>query len=65
MRKRDGVIKEYDKIPKRELGEWSKPFHVGMKVDFLGINMKIIKIKKLKKELTLRFAGTTMRDLLI
>lgn len=57
MRKRDGEIREYDKIPKEELGEWSKPFHVGMKTDFLGVNMEIIKIKQVRKELVLRFAG--------
>ena len=57
LHEKTGVIKEYDKIPKVELGEWSKPFHVGMKVDFLGVNMEIIKIKQLKKEITLHFAG--------
>ena len=57
MHEKSGEIKEYDKIPKKELGEWSKPFHVGMKVDFQGVNMEVVKIKQLRKEITLRFAG--------
>lgn len=57
LRKRDGIIKQYDEIPKEELGEWSKPFHVGMKVDFQGVNMEIIKIKQVRKQILLQFAG--------
>lgn len=57
LRKRDGEIKRYDEIPKEELGGWSKPFHEGMKVDFLGVKMEIIKIKQVRKQLTLQFAG--------
>lgn len=57
MRKDTGEMREYDKIPKEELGEWSKPFHVGLKVDFLGVKMEIIKIKQVRKQIVLQFAG--------
>ena len=57
MRKDDGEIREFDRIPKEELGAWSKPFHVGQEVDFLGVTMEIVKIKKARKEIILRHSG--------
>ena len=57
MRKNTGEIREVEKIPKEELGEWSEPFHEGEVVEFKDVRMKIVKIKKMRKELTLRFAG--------
>lgn len=59
MREYDGYIKEYNAIPKEELSEelglWSRPFHVGEVVNFKGVQMEIIKIKKARKEIHLRF----------
>lgn len=57
LKKDTGEIKDYKLIPKEELGEWSKPFHEGMKVDFLGVKMEIVKIKQMRKQPTLQFAG--------
>lgn len=58
MRKDDGHIEHYDKIPEKEKRDdsWSEPFHLGEVVEFKGVKMEIIKIKKLRKEIHLRFA---------
>ena len=59
LRTDTGEIRKYEAIPKKEivLGQWSKPFHKGMKVDFLGVKMEIIRIKKVRKQLILQFAA--------
>ena len=56
MRKDTGEIKEYDKIPEPEKRDdsWSEPFHLGEVVEFKGVRMKIIKIKKLRKQIHLQ-----------
>lgn len=55
MHKKTGKIKPYDKIPRVVREAWSEPFHVGESVEFKNVRMKIIKIKKLRKEIHLRF----------
>lgn len=62
MRTSDGLIKEYSKIPKEQLKKkdsdifkWSKPFKLNEIVDFKGIKLKIIRIKKVKKEIHLKW----------
>ena len=40
--------------PERDDG-WSKPFHVGEVVLFKGVPMEIVRVKKLRKEIHLRF----------
>ena len=59
MNEETGEIREVKKIPKEEfeLGKWSKPFHVGMELEVLGIKMKVAKIKKLRGEIVLTHAG--------
>lgn len=57
MHKKSGEIREYDKIPKENLNEWSRPFRKGEVVDFKGVKMEIIRIKQVKKEIHLRFKG--------
>lgn len=57
MDKRTGEIRHHEDIPKEELGHWSEPFKIGDEIDFKGVNMKIIKIKKLKKQIVLEFKG--------
>lgn len=57
MRKDTGEIREYEKIPKKDLGDWSRPFRKGEVVDFKGVKMEIVRIKQVKKEIHLRFKG--------
>ena len=40
-----------------EQPEWSKPFHEGEIIDFKGVKMRIVRIKKLRKQVWLEFAG--------
>ena len=58
MNTESGEIKDYDKIPDEEIPPvrndiWSEPFKVGDEVVVLGVKMKIVKIKKQKKEIHL------------
>ena len=60
MRKDDGHVESYDKIPEEEKPPinddlWSEPFHKGEIVDFKGVKMEIVRIKRLRKEIHLRF----------
>lgn len=57
MQTETGEIRRVEKIPKEELGKWSEIFYQGEIVEFKGVKMEIVKIKKLRKELVLRFAG--------
>ncbi len=57
MKKDTGEIRRVEEIPKEELGKWSEPFSLDEIVEFKGVKMKIVRIKKARKELTLRFAG--------
>ena len=63
MNDKTGEIREYKKISPEEMkkssevGKWSKPFHVGMELEVLGIKMKIAKIKKMRGEIVLTYAG--------
>lgn len=55
MKKDTGEIREYEKIPKKEIefGKWSEPFHEGEIIELKGVRMKIKRIKKLRGELIL------------
>jgi len=54
MHKDTGEIREMEKVPKEKLGEWSYPFRVGQNVKVFGIDMKVVRVKKLRGEIVLR-----------
>ena len=57
MNKDSGEIRDYEKIPPTERDAWSKPFEVGQTIEVLGVNMRIIKVKQMRKEIHLQFCG--------
>ncbi len=62
MNTETGEIRSCDKIPPEDRDKWSKPFKVGDVVLVLGVRMKIIKIKQMRQEIHLQFAGPVKED---
>ena len=62
MHEQTGEIREVGKILPSERDQWSEAFHEGETVTFKGVLMKIIKIKKLRKEIHLQFVGPAPVD---
>ena len=55
MNQDTGEIREIEKIPEGvDKIKWSEPFHVGEIVQLKGIQMKIVRIKKLRGEIVLQ-----------
>ena len=52
-------IEDYEKIPKAERPDWSKPFKIGDEISMFGKTMRIKKVKKLRGEIVLEVIGNS------